>query len=175
MSRQGNQGLSLTAGRRAGGGVGSRMAVAFAIATLLVAGVAGRGVLTNAAAREHGAGAPDAVQAVNVRAAIDGIADSDPRVQAIAAVGDTVVRVAAVDGTRAWHTHESEDEFVFAIDGELAVEMRDFAGKTQVLALSEGRAVTVPAGTTHRLVAGRPARIMSFLGSSAVSAIDGVE
>ena len=46
-----------------------------------------------------------------------------PRV--IAEVDDAYVKVAKVQGTLAWHSHDDEDEFFYVLAGTLRIEMED--------------------------------------------------
>lgn len=48
-----------------------------------------------------------------------------PRV--IAEVGDAYIKVAKVQGSLAWHSHESEDELFLILKGRLRIELEDRA------------------------------------------------
>ena len=69
-----------------------------------------------------------------------------PRV--IAEVDDAYVKVAKVQGTLAWHSHEHEDELFFVLDGRLRIEME---GRS--LDLGPGEMFVVPKGVRHNPVA----------------------
>ena len=69
-----------------------------------------------------------------------------PRV--IAEVDDSYIKVAKVQGTFGWHTHEGEDELFMVLDGRLRIEMEDRA-----VDLAEGELFVVPKGTRHNPVA----------------------
>ena len=69
-----------------------------------------------------------------------------PRV--IAEIDDAYVKVAKVQGTLAWHSHEHEDELFFVLEGRLRIEME---GRTVELGPSE--MFVVPKGVRHNPVA----------------------
>ena len=65
-----------------------------------------------------------------------------PRV--IAELDGNYVKVAKVEGTFGWHTHEDEDELFLVLEGRLQIEM--CAG---TVTLGEGELFVVPKGTRH--------------------------
>lgn len=69
-----------------------------------------------------------------------------PRV--IAAVEDSYVKVARVQGTLCWHTHEDEDELFYVLRGRLVIEMQD-----RSVELGEGELFVVPKGVAHNPIA----------------------
>ena len=69
-----------------------------------------------------------------------------PRV--IGEVDDVYVKVAAVQGTLAWHSHENEDELFLILKGHLRIEMEN--GPVE---LDEGEMFVVPKGVRHNPVA----------------------
>ena len=69
-----------------------------------------------------------------------------PRV--IAEIDDAYVKVAKVQGTLAWHSHEHEDELFFVLEGRLRIEME---GRT--VELGPGEMFVVPKGVRHNPVA----------------------
>ena len=76
-----------------------------------------------------------------------------PRV--IAEVDDAYVKVAKVQGTLAWHSHDDEDEFFYVLAGTLRIEMEDRA-----VELNAGDAFVVPKGVRHNPVAERECLVM---------------
>ena len=76
-----------------------------------------------------------------------------PRV--VAAVDDSFVKVARVQGTFAWHSHENEDELFYILKGKLRIEMKD-----QIVELSEGEMFVVPKGVMHNPVAEEECLVM---------------
>ena len=76
-----------------------------------------------------------------------------PRV--IAEVDDSYIKVAKVEGSLAWHSHENEDELFFVLKGRLRIEMEDGS-----IDLSEGEMFVVPKGVRHNPVAEHECHIM---------------
>jgi mannose-6-phosphate isomerase-like protein (cupin superfamily) len=69
-----------------------------------------------------------------------------PRV--VAEVDDAYVKVAKVQGSLAWHSHEHEDELFLILKGHLRIELEDGA-----VELDEGEMFVVPKGMRHNPVA----------------------
>ena len=69
-----------------------------------------------------------------------------PRV--VAEVDDAYVKVAKVQGSLAWHSHDDEDELFLVLDGHLRIEMDDTS-----VELGEGELFVVPKGVRHNPVA----------------------
>ena len=69
-----------------------------------------------------------------------------PRI--IAEVDDACVKVAKVQGTLAWHSHDDEDELFFVLKGRLRIEMED-----RTVELAGGQIFVVPKGVRHNPVA----------------------
>jgi len=76
-----------------------------------------------------------------------------PRV--IAEVDDAYVKVAKVQGTLAWHSHDQEDEFFYVLAGTLRIEMED-----RTVDLHAGDAFVVPKGVRHNPVADQECHLM---------------
>lgn len=76
-----------------------------------------------------------------------------PRV--IAEVDDAYIKVAKVEGTLAWHSHENEDELFLVLKGHLRIEMDDSA-----VELGEGEMFVVPKGVRHNPVAEQECHLM---------------
>jgi mannose-6-phosphate isomerase-like protein (cupin superfamily) len=76
-----------------------------------------------------------------------------PRV--VAEVDDCYVKVAKVQGTLAWHSHDSEDELFFILKGSLRIEMED-----RTVELHEGDVFVVPKGVRHNPVAEQECHLM---------------
>ena len=76
-----------------------------------------------------------------------------PRV--VAELEDSYVKVAKVQGTLAWHSHENEDELFYILKGSLTIEME---GRTVVL--NEGGMFIVPKGVRHNPMAERECHLM---------------
>ena len=76
-----------------------------------------------------------------------------PRV--IAEVDDSYIKVAKVEGSLAWHSHENEDELFLVLKGSLRIEMED-----RSVELSEGEMFVVPKGVRHNPVAENECHIM---------------
>ncbi|MES2124961.1 MAG: cupin domain-containing protein [Gemmatimonadota bacterium] len=69
-----------------------------------------------------------------------------PRV--VADVDDCFVKVARVEGTFTWHSHDEEDELFYVLKGRLRIEMTDHA-----VELAAGELFVVRKGVRHRPVA----------------------
>jgi mannose-6-phosphate isomerase-like protein (cupin superfamily) len=69
-----------------------------------------------------------------------------PRV--VAEVDDAYVKVARVQGSLAWHSHDDEDELFLVLKGHLSIEMEDTS-----VELAEGELFVVPKGVRHNPVA----------------------
>jgi mannose-6-phosphate isomerase-like protein (cupin superfamily) len=69
-----------------------------------------------------------------------------PRV--VGEVDDAYVKVAKVQGTLAWHSHDNEDELFLVLSGRLRIEMEGRA-----VELGEGEMFVVPKGVRHNPVA----------------------
>jgi mannose-6-phosphate isomerase-like protein (cupin superfamily) len=76
-----------------------------------------------------------------------------PRV--VAEVDDAYVKVAKVQGTLAWHTHDAEDELFLVLKGRLRIEMA--AGDVE---LGPGELFVVPKGVRHNPVADEECHLM---------------
>ena len=76
-----------------------------------------------------------------------------PRV--VAELDDSFVKVAKVQGSLAWHSHEHEDELFFILNGTLRIEMED-----RTVQLNRGEAFVVPKGVRHHPVAEQECHLM---------------
>jgi mannose-6-phosphate isomerase-like protein (cupin superfamily) len=76
-----------------------------------------------------------------------------PRV--IGEVDDAYIKVAKVQGTLAWHSHEDEDELFFVLKGNLHIEMED-----GTVELGEGEMFVVPKGVRHNPMAEQECHLM---------------
>ena len=76
-----------------------------------------------------------------------------PRV--IGELDDAYIKVAKVQGTLAWHSHDNEDEMFLVLEGRLRIEME---GGT--VELDEGDMYVVPKGVRHNPVADEECLIM---------------
>ena len=69
-----------------------------------------------------------------------------PRV--IAELDDSFVKVAKVQGSLTWHSHDDEDELFYILKGSLRIEMEE-----RTVVLGQGDAFVVPKGVRHNPVA----------------------
>jgi mannose-6-phosphate isomerase-like protein (cupin superfamily) len=69
-----------------------------------------------------------------------------PRV--IAEVDDAYIKVARMQGSLAWHSHDNEDELFLVLKGRMRIEMENGA-----VELGEGELFVVPKGVRHNPVA----------------------
>jgi mannose-6-phosphate isomerase-like protein (cupin superfamily) len=76
-----------------------------------------------------------------------------PRV--VAEVDDAYIKVAKVQGSLAWHSHDNEDELFLILKGHLRIEMEG-----NVVELNEGEMFVVPKGVWHNPVAEQECHIM---------------
>jgi len=76
-----------------------------------------------------------------------------PRV--VAEVDDAYIKVAKVQGSLAWHSHENEDELFLVLKGRLRIEME--SGSVE---LGEGEMFVVPKGVRHNPVAEEECHLM---------------
>ncbi|MGW8394693.1 cupin domain-containing protein [Pseudoduganella sp. HUAS MS19] len=76
-----------------------------------------------------------------------------PRV--VAEFEDSFVKVAKVQGSLAWHSHDNEDELFYILKGSLTIEMED-----RTVVLHEGETFVVPKGVRHNPVAVEECHLM---------------
>lgn len=76
-----------------------------------------------------------------------------PRV--IAELDESFVKVAKVQGTLAWHSHDQEDELFFILKGSLTIEMED-----RTVVLNAGDVFVVPKGVRHNPIAEQECYLM---------------
>lgn len=76
-----------------------------------------------------------------------------PRV--VAEFDDSFVKVARVQGSLAWHSHDHEDELFYILKGSLTIEMED-----RTVVLHEGDTFVVPKGVRHNPIADDECHIM---------------
>lgn len=93
----------------------------------------------------------DAVSPKNVASTLTEL--WSPRV--IAEVDDAYIKVAKIQGSLAWHSHENEDELFLVLKGRLRIELEDRA-----VDLNEGEMFVVPKGVRHNPVADEECHIM---------------
>jgi mannose-6-phosphate isomerase-like protein (cupin superfamily) len=65
--------------------------------------------------------------------------------QTLCRAGDSVARLAVIEGEFHWHQHDREDEFFFVLEGKLLI---DLEGRTVELGPRQG--LVVPRGVSHR-------------------------
>ena len=73
----------------------------------------------------------------------------------VAAVDDSYVKVAKVQGSLTWHSHEHEDELFYVLKGSLKIEMDE-----ATVILREGDAFVVPKGVRHNPIAEEECHLM---------------
>ncbi len=81
--------------------------------------------------------------------------------QTLCRVNDSVVRLGILQGEFHWHKHDEEDEFFFALQGRLLIDLED---KTITLEPDQGYAI--PKGIVHRTRAPERAVVLMIEKSS---------
>ena len=76
-----------------------------------------------------------------------------PRV--VGEVDDAYIKVAKVQGSLTWHSHENEDELFLVLKGRLRIEM-----ESDFVDLVEGEMFIVPKGVRHNPVAEQECLLM---------------
>jgi mannose-6-phosphate isomerase-like protein (cupin superfamily) len=76
-----------------------------------------------------------------------------PRV--IAELDDSFVKVARVQGSLTWHSHDDQDELFYILKGSLQIEM-----EKRTVVLSQGDVFVVPKGVRHNPVAEHECHVM---------------
>jgi mannose-6-phosphate isomerase-like protein (cupin superfamily) len=76
-----------------------------------------------------------------------------PRV--VAELDDSFVKVAKVQGSLTWHSHDNEDELFYILKGSLRIEMED-----RTVELRQGEAFVVPKGVRHNPIAEQECHVM---------------
>jgi mannose-6-phosphate isomerase-like protein (cupin superfamily) len=76
-----------------------------------------------------------------------------PRV--IAELDDSFVKVARVQGSLTWHSHDDQDELFYILKGSLQIEM-----EKRTVVLSQGDVFVVPKGVRHKPVAEHECHVM---------------
>jgi mannose-6-phosphate isomerase-like protein (cupin superfamily) len=76
-----------------------------------------------------------------------------PRV--VAELDDCYVKVAKVQGSLAWHSHDDEDELFYVLKGSLRIEMEE-----RTVVLGQGDVFVVPKGVRHHPVADEECHLM---------------
>lgn len=76
-----------------------------------------------------------------------------PRI--IGEIDGSYIKVAKVEGTLTWHSHEDEDELFLVLKGQLQIEMED-----HTVELEEGDLYVVPRGVRHNPVAKKECLVM---------------
>lgn len=94
---------------------------------------------------------PDAISPKRLAASLTEL--WSPRV--VAELDDSYVKVAKVQGSLTWHSHEHEDELFYILGGSLSIEME--AG---TVVLNEGDAYVVPKGVRHNPIADEECLVM---------------
>ena len=76
-----------------------------------------------------------------------------PRV--VAELDDSFVKVAKVQGSLTWHSHDNEDELFLVLDGQLRIEM-----ESGTVELNQGEMFVVPKGARHNPIAEHECLVM---------------
>lgn len=76
-----------------------------------------------------------------------------PRV--IGELDESYIKVAKLQGSLDWHSHDNEDELFFVLKGHLRIEM-----ERETVELDEGEMFIVPKGVRHHPVAEQECQVM---------------
>jgi len=87
----------------------------------------------------------DALQRIDVPSLVENCTDQWYN-QTLCKVNDSVVRLGILKGEYHWHKHDAEDEFFFALEGTLLI---DIEGR-DTIALSQHQGYVVPKGVVHK-------------------------
>ncbi len=82
--------------------------------------------------------------------------------QTLTQVNGSVVRLGIVEGEYHWHKHDNDDEFFFALEGQLFIDLND-----QTIELNPNQGVTISKGFMHRPRAPRKT-VMLMVETSAI-------
>ena len=82
----------------------------------------------------------------------------------IAELNGQHVKLARIRGEFVWHSHETEDELFYVLDGSFQMEFRD-----RTVHLEKGDMIIVPRGVEHRPVAEHEACVMLFEPASTIN------
>ncbi len=82
----------------------------------------------------------------------------------VAALNDSYVKLAKLEGEFVWHQHEAEDELFYVVKGKLLIKFRD--GDVW---LKEGEFIVVPRGVEHKPVAEEEVHVMLIEPKSTIS------
>ena len=77
------------------------------------------------------------------------------------------VKIARLEGSFIWHTHEQEDEMFLVLEGVLEMHYRD-----RVITIHEGQACVVPRGVEHKPIAQPMATVLLFEPATTVNTGD---
>ena len=78
-----------------------------------------------------------------------------PRV--VGEIDDSYVKVAKIQGTFTWHSHDDQDEMFFVLKGAMRIEMEH-----ETVELNEGDMFIVPKGVRHNPSAENECHILIF-------------
>ncbi|MBY8999628.1 MAG: cupin domain-containing protein [Candidatus Heimdallarchaeota archaeon] len=78
-------------------------------------------------------------------------------------MNDFAVRLAVIKGDFFWHSHQTDDEFFYVIEGTLFIDVAD-----EVIELGPNQAFLVPKGTNHRTRAPDGTSVLVFEKSSTI-------
>lgn len=79
----------------------------------------------------------------------------------IAQLNSQAVKLVKFQGEFVWHSHDTEDELFFVLDGSFRMEIRE--GSTEYhVTLERGEMIVIPRGVEHRPVAKNEVAVMLF-------------
>ncbi len=82
--------------------------------------------------------------------------------QVIGEVDNNYIKVAKVQGSFCWHTHDNEDELFYVLKGKLVIEIEVDDETVESVTLNEGDIYVVPKGVRHNPVADEECHLLVF-------------
>ena len=89
----------------------------------------------------------------------------DPKI--VGGLNNQFVKLVKFKGPFVWHTHDSEDELFFVIEGSFEMHLRD-----QIIIINNGEFIIIPHGVEHCPVADNEVHVLLFEPESTINTGD---